>query len=127
MDNLFTSRVVNKNGFAALLVALILCFPIVPGFNTEARANDAGAFVGGMVAAHVLGNAVRRDQVRTAAEVDQANSARQIAAQNQKAQPAAAASQTPQQRIAQLDKLAAGGYITPAEYKAKKKAIVDGM
>lgn len=28
--------------------------------------------------------------------------------------------------LTQLDKLAAGGYITPAEYKARKKAIVDG-
>jgi hypothetical protein len=26
-----------------------------------------------------------------------------------------------------LDKLAAGGYITPAEYKKKKQAIVDSM
>jgi hypothetical protein len=34
---------------------------------------------------------------------------------------------TPEQKLKQLDKLAAGGYITPAEYKAKKKAILDGM
>ena len=27
----------------------------------------------------------------------------------------------------ELDKLAAGGYITPEEYKAKKKAILDSM
>jgi len=34
---------------------------------------------------------------------------------------------TPEQRMQQLDKLAAGGYITPAEYKAKKKAILDSL
>jgi hypothetical protein len=32
-----------------------------------------------------------------------------------------------EQKLNQLDKLAAGGYITPAEYKAKKKAFMDGM
>jgi hypothetical protein len=41
--------------------------------------------------------------------------------------PAASSSMTPEQRIQQLDKLAAGGYITPAEYKAKKKAILDSL
>ena len=39
----------------------------------------------------------------------------------------APAAQTPQQKLDQLDKLAAGGYITPEEYKAKKKAILDSM
>jgi hypothetical protein len=32
-----------------------------------------------------------------------------------------------EQRIAQLDKLAAGGYITPEEYKAKKQSILDSL
>jgi hypothetical protein len=32
-----------------------------------------------------------------------------------------------QQRLDQLDKLAAGGYIAPEECKAKKKAILDGI
>jgi hypothetical protein len=30
-------------------------------------------------------------------------------------------------RIQQLDKLAAGGYITPEEYKAKKQSILSGL
>ena len=34
---------------------------------------------------------------------------------------------SPEQRIQQLDKLAAGGYITPDEYKAKKQAILNSM
>ena len=41
--------------------------------------------------------------------------------------PAPAAKPTTQQRLDELDKLAAGGYITPQEYKAKKKAILDSM
>ena len=44
----------------------------------------------------------------------------------QQAAPAPAA-QTTQQKLDQLDKLAAGGYITKDEYKAKKKAILDSM
>jgi hypothetical protein len=31
------------------------------------------------------------------------------------------------QKLQELDKLAAGGYITPEEYKTKRKAILDGM
>jgi hypothetical protein len=34
---------------------------------------------------------------------------------------------TTKQRLDQLDKLAAGGYISPEEYKAKKKAILDSL
>ena len=46
----------------------------------------------------------------------------------QQAAPAApAAKPTAQQKLDQLNKLAAGGYITPEEYKAKKKAILDNM
>jgi hypothetical protein len=41
--------------------------------------------------------------------------------------PAPAPQMTPEQKLQQLDKLAAGGYITPAEYKAKRQAILDTM
>ena len=41
--------------------------------------------------------------------------------------PAPAAKPTAQQKLDELNKLAAGGYITPEEYKAKKKAILDSM
>ena len=52
-----------------------------------------------------------------------------MAAQRQ-AQPAPQAApqaQSVEQRLAQLDKLAAGGYITPEEYKTKKQQILDSM
>jgi hypothetical protein len=38
-----------------------------------------------------------------------------------------AAQKLTQQRIDKLDKLAAGGYITPEEYKKKKQAVIDSM
>ena len=40
---------------------------------------------------------------------------------------APAAQMTPEQKLQQLDKLAAGGYITPAEFKERRQAILDTM
>jgi len=101
-----------------VLVVTALCLTIVPGFTTEARANKGAAFLGGMLAGHVVSGAVSRDKQRTQAAEYQAYS-----------QPshAPAAQSTPEQKIDQLNKLAAGGYITPAEYKAKKQAILNSM
>ncbi|MEM9256528.1 MAG: hypothetical protein AAGA91_13860 [Pseudomonadota bacterium] len=39
----------------------------------------------------------------------------------------ASQSMTPEQKMQQLNKLAAGGYITPAEYKAEKQAILNSI
>lgn len=87
------------------------------GISTSAMADNAGAFIGGVFAARVMNNMAER----TEAEQQQAAAA-------QRPVPAAApAKKSSQARIAELDKLAAGGYITPEEYKAKKKAILDSM
>lgn len=88
--------------------------------GTPAQAGNAGAFIGGMLTAKVVNNMSRRTE---AEEQQAANSSRQAAP----APAPAPSAQSPEQRIAQLDKLAAGGYITPEEYKAKKKSIIDGM
>jgi hypothetical protein len=90
------------------------------GTSLPLYASDAGAFIGGVFATKVMTNM----NDRTEAEQQQA-----AAAQYQAAQPVqhAPAQKSPQARIAELDKLAAGGYITPAEYKQKKQAIVDSM
>jgi membrane protease subunit (stomatin/prohibitin family) len=88
--------------------------------STPVQAGKAGAFIGGMLTAKVVNNMSRRTE---AEEQQAANSSRQAAP----APAPAPAAQSPEQRIAQLDKLAAGGYITPAEYKAKKQSIIDSM
>ena len=107
-----------KTIFASLPAILLVTSM---GLGTKAHAGNAGAFIGGMLTAKVVNNMSRRTE---AEEQQAANSSRQAA-------PAAAApapaAQTPEQRIAQLDKLAAGGYSTPEEYKAKKKSIIDSM
>jgi hypothetical protein len=124
---------VNVNKVVVVVVAITICFTIVPGFKTEARAGKGAAFLGGMVAGHVVGGMVRRSRIRTAAAVQEANQPKtqtvyvQQPATTSSAQTAPAAKPTAQQRLDQLDKLAAGGYITPQEYKAKKKAILDSM
>jgi high-affinity K+ transport system ATPase subunit B len=90
----------------------------VVGTSMPVRAGDAGAFIGGVFATKLLDNMSRR----TDAEEAQAAAA---------AQPryveAAPRQKSPEERMKELDKLAAGGYITPEEYKAKKKQILDGM
>jgi membrane protease subunit (stomatin/prohibitin family) len=90
--------------------------------SVPAHADGAGAFIGGVLAAKVVGNMSRR----TEAEEQQADAAQAQAVAAQSA-PAPAASSSPEQRIKELDKLAAGGYISPEEYKTKKQAILDSM
>jgi len=108
------TNMLNCTAVALLVTTLSLSMP--------AQAGKTGAFIGGVVTAKVLNNMSRRTE---AEEQQAANSSRQAAPAPAPA-PAPAA-QTPQQRLDQLDKLAAGGYITPEEYKAKKKAIIDSM
>jgi hypothetical protein len=120
---------INVNKIMVFTVAITICFTMVPGFKIEARADKGAAFLGGMAAGHVVGGMVRRSRIRTAAAVEMANQPRTVqqVAPAPAPAPAPAAKPTAQQRLDQLDKLAAGGYITPEEYKAKKKAILDSM
>jgi hypothetical protein len=124
MNTISKNRVVNMNKVVIVLVAIAVCFTILPGFKTEAQASKGAAFLGGMVAGHVITGAVSRSERRTEAEESQAYSQQRSA---QQAAPVHAAKPTAESRIKQLDKLAAGGYITPAEYKTKKKAILAEM
>ncbi len=135
-----TVRKPLKLGLVILLVSFIIT-TVAPGFKPQARASDAGAFFGGMMAGHVIGGAVRRSRLRTAAMMDMAyrpksqtvHVQQQPTATSYPAQvpahshPAETAKPTVEQRIKELDKLAAGGYITPQEYKAKKQAILDSL
>jgi hypothetical protein len=133
MNAIRKNRVVKLNRIVAIMIAICIGFTVMPGFVPEVRSHDGAAFLGGMVAGHVIGGAVRRSRIRTAAAVQEANQPRtqtvyvQQPATTSSAQTAPAAKPTAQQRLDQLDKLAAGGYITPQEYKAKKKAILDSM
>lgn len=109
---------IRKLSIASLAAALA-----VP-FTVPVQADDAGAFVGGMLAGRVM----RNMHERTEAEKAQAYYAQQQAQQQQVQQAAPASSgNSTQQKLEELDKLAAGGYITPEEYKAKRQSILDSM
>ena len=84
-------------------------------------ADGAGAFLGGIAVAKI-GRSIRENNE---AQRDQADAAQQQAYYAQ--QQAQQAPKSAEDKIAELDKLAAGGYITPAEYKSRKKAILDSM
>ncbi|MCG6899986.1 MAG: hypothetical protein LJE75_08285 [Gammaproteobacteria bacterium] len=110
-------RIRNKIRMAAATTAIAMASA---GISLPLYASDAGAFIGGVFATKLLTNM----QDRTKAEQQQA-----AATQYQAARPvqSAPAQKTPQQRLDELDKLAAGGYITPEEYKKRKQAIIDSI
>ena len=131
MNRISKNRVVNLNRIVAVMIAITIGFTVMPGFVPKVYSHDGAAFLGGMVAGHIVGGAVRRSKIRTAAAVQAANQPKTQTVYVQQpataAQPAPAAKPSAEDRIKQLDKLAAGGYITPEEYKAKKKAILDSL
>ena len=126
-----------KFGLIPLIIAFIIT-AIVPGFRIEARAGSGAAFLGGMLAGHIIGGGVRRSRIRTAAAVQAANQPRTetvyvqqqpatTTTQHQAAVPPPASKPTVEQRLKELDGLAKKGYITPEEYKARRKAIIDSI
>ena len=133
MNTISKNKVVHLNRIVAVMIAITIGFTMMPGFVPKAHSHDGAAFLGGMLAGHIIGGAVRRSRIRTAAAVQEANQPKtqtvyvQQPATTSSAQAAPAAKPTAKQRLDQLDKLAAGGYITPQEYKAKKKAILDSL
>jgi len=80
--------------------------------------SNAGAFIGGVVAAKVVNNMERRTQAQEA-------QASRPAPQPVHQAPAQPAKPSKEKRLDDLDRLAAGGYITPEEYKERRKAILD--
>jgi membrane protease subunit (stomatin/prohibitin family) len=109
----------NVKNMMLIAVGVIAFSVTVP-----AMSDGAGAFLGGIAVAKI-GQSVRD---RNDYEEDQAYYAQQQAqAAQQQADAAQQQPQTAEEKIAQLDRLAAGGYISPEEYKSRKKAILDSM
>jgi len=124
----------SKKIFSSATGALLLATAMnVSAPAPAAYADDAGAFVGGIMAARIGQNMRSRtqaEQQQAQAQQQQAQAAQDQAyySQQQVQQaPPPPAEQTVEERLAQLDKLAAGGYITADEYKKKKQAILDEM
>ena len=123
---------VNLRSLVIVLIVITFGFSLMPTYRAEAHWSGT-SFLGGMAAGHMVGRIGYNMRARTrAAEYaayarPRADAPTVVYHQAPAAVPAPAAQMTPEQKLNQLDKLAAGGYITPAEYKAKRQAILDTM
>ena len=118
MNRLHKNHIINSKSF----LVMIFTIATVLGVGRDAQAGG-GAFVGGMLAGHLVTGAVNRSERRTEAEEYSAYS--QPAQQTQ--QPQQTSTKTTEQKLGELDTLAAKGYITKSEYQSRKKAILDQM
>jgi ABC-type sugar transport system substrate-binding protein len=95
--------------------------------TASAHHNDwAAPLVGGALGGYALGTLVADQRPRTEKVYEPAPAAAPVyySAPAYVATPSTASIET---QLNQLDKLAAGGYITPAEYKERRQAILDEM
>jgi membrane protease subunit (stomatin/prohibitin family) len=116
-------NMINFKNYAVNLMVFIFCVTTM-ATTTPVQAGHAGAFLGGIAVAKI-GRSIRDNNDY---QEDQAYYAQQQAeAAQSQARAANPPKKTTEQRMADLDKLAKGGYITPEEYKAKKKQILDDI
>ena len=95
--------------------------------STPAKA-DGGAFIGGMVAGHILGGFVRRDKERTQAQTQAYRPPpAQPTYQAYRPPPAQPGPRSVEQRIRELESSASKGIISKQEYQARRKAILDSI
>ena len=102
----------------------------VPGSQTPAYAGDGGAFVGGLIAGHVVGKIVRNQERQTQALEQQAQPTvvyQQAPPPPAPAAPAASGTQSVEDRLRTLDQLASQGAITQEEYQQRRQAILDSI
>ena len=102
-----------------LTTAVLTLAVIVGGYTVPALAGSGGAFIGGMITSKVLTNMHQRTQAEEYAAYSQPKTV--------VVHDSGSGGGSAEARIKQLDKLAAGGYITPAEYKQKKRQILDSL
>jgi hypothetical protein len=102
-----------------ILLSMVACAASAGllAFSAPAQADGAGWFLGGMVTSKVLSNAERRTQAEEA-------QAYRPAPQPVQQAPAQSARPSKERQLQDLDRLAAGGYITPQEYKERRQAVL---
>jgi hypothetical protein len=107
----------ERNGRILSVVACAASAGLL-AMSAPVEADGAGWFIGGVVTAKVVNNMERQTQAQEA----QASRPAPQPVQHAPAQPAKPSKEA---RLQELDKLASGGYITPEEYKSRRKAILD--
>jgi len=106
----------------AVFVAISMPLPLEP-----ALAGEGGAFVGGLIGGHVLTKAMTNDQRRTEAAERQSYQSQQPRVVYQQAPASGSERKSAEQRLEELDSLAAKGYISESEYKARRQDILDSL
>lgn len=103
-------------GLNALPAACLAIAASMAGYAPMVAAHSDGAVwgIGGLLAGSMLTKAVDKKHESQPK-------------QSKTPAPAAAAPMTAEQKIQQLNTLAAGGYITPQEYKTEKQAILNSI
>lgn len=115
----------NNRALASALGVSVLVATMTLHSNL-AIAGKGGAFVGGLIGGHILTRAMDNDDRRTRAAEQQAyRSQPQVV--YQQAPPANSGGGSTQQKLDELDSLAAKGYISQSEYKARRQGILDSM
>jgi len=116
-----------------LPAALLAVGAFSTSYTPTASSNDDAAYaLGGLLAGHLFTDMRFRQRQQAQERQQQTQALNSIAygGGGGAVHPpvaSAAPQMTSEQKLNQLDKLAAGGYITPAEYKARRKAILDSL
>lgn len=98
---------------------------VTGGLPAQAHHNDwALPLVGGALGGYALGALVSNSKERTEKAAESPAPAYREPAATHAPIPSAT---TIEAKLDQLDKLAAGGYITPAEYKTRRQALLDQL
>lgn len=100
-------------------MASVIGITLMSLFSTATMASNAGAFIGGMVTSRVLQNMHQRTQAEEYAAYSKPQTTTAVIS--------APAHSSAESKLKELNSLADKGYITPEEYKSRRKAIIDGI
>ena len=103
-------------GMKVLSVAVFAAAMSITAYAPKVSAGHGAAWgIGGLLAGGMLTKAYDNSKEKKQSAVSRTTTA------------PASSTMTVEQKLDELNKLAAGGYITPQEYKAKKQAILDAL
>ena len=110
----------SARSFSALCISGALT---ISGWSlsNSVAADNAGAFLGGMITSNVVHN------MRARTEAEQVQAAAAVQSASKPAQSSSGGASSVESRIDTLDQLLAKGYITKDEYDKRKKAILDDI
>ena len=119
-------KTVKHPRFAAAAMGCLIGMALT-AHSSGAHAGKGGAFVGGMIGGHILTRAMDNDARRTRAAEYQAYNSQPRVVYQQAPPQASSGGRSAEQRLNELDSLAAKGYISQSEYQARRQGILDSL